>query len=81
MEVDQTIVKDEELDYWIKEYPNLSRDEVAMILECVDIEGIKDDYWSNNPNLDERVVDKVVAANASASYDYHLYYTMNNEAQ
>jgi len=81
MEADQTIVLDEELEYWCKEYPELTREEVAEILECIDIEGIKDDYWRNNPNLNEEAVDKVVASNASASYEYHLYNTMNNEAQ
>ena len=81
MEVDLTMIDDEDLDYWCKEYPELQRAEVAEILECIDIEGIKDDYWKNNPNLDEHTVDKVVAANAAASYEYHLYYTMNNEAQ
>ena len=81
MEVDQTVVLDEELDYWCKEYPELTREEVAEILECIDIESTKDDYWANNPNLEEETVNKVVAANASASYDYHLYSTLNNEAQ
>ena len=41
MEVDQTFVNEEELDYWCKEYPELERDEVAAILECVEIEQIK----------------------------------------
>ena len=81
MEVDLTMVDDEELDYWCKEYPNLNRAEVAEILECIDIEGIKDDYWRNNPNLEEDIVNNVVAQNAAASYEYHLYSTLNNEAQ
>ena len=81
MEVDFTMVNDEELDYWCKEYPELDRAEVAEILECIDIEGIKDSYWQNNPNLEEDIVDKVVAQNAAASYEYHLYSTLNNEAQ
>ena len=81
MEVDLTIVSDEELDYWCKEFPDLSREEVADILECVEIGQIKDTYWSGNPNLDESVVDKVVASNAIASYEYHIYKTFNNEAQ
>ena len=81
MEVDQTAVSEEELDYWCKEYPELTRDEVADILECVEISQIKDTYWKGNPNLDESVVDKVVASNAIASYEYHIYNTFNNEAQ
>ena len=81
MEVDLTIVDEDELEYWMKEYPDLNKEEILAILECIDIESIKDDYWRNNPNLDEDVVNKVVAANAAASYDYHLYSTFNNEAQ
>ena len=81
MEVDYTWVDDEELDYWCREFPSLDRAEVAEILECIDIEGIKDDYGRNNPNLEEEAVNQVVAANASASYEYHLYNTLNNEAQ
>ena len=81
MEVDQTIVNEEELDYWCKEYPELERDEVAAILECVEIEQIKETYWAGNPQLEESVVNKVVASNAIASYEYHIYTTFNNEAQ
>ena len=81
MEVDLTFVDEEELAYWSKKFPTLDKAEVAEILQCVDIEGIKDDYWKNNPNLEEEAVDQVVAANASASYEYHLYNTLNNEAQ
>ena len=81
MEVDLTMVDDEELDYWCKEYPHLDRAEVAEILECIDIEGIKDDYWRNNPNLEENIVNNVVAQYHAASYEYHLYSTLNNEAQ
>ena len=81
MEVDLTFISEEELDYWCKEYPDLAREEVAAILECIDIENAKDDYWRNNPSLEEEAVDKVVAESAAASYDYHLYNTLNNEAQ
>ena len=81
MEADLTIIDEDELEYWCKEYPDLDREEVIAILECVDIESTKDNYWKNNPNLEEEVVDKVVAENAAASYEYHLYNTMNNEAQ
>ena len=81
MEVDQTIVSEEELNYWCKEYPDLEREEVEQILECIEIGKIKEEYWINHPELNEEVVDKVVAFNAAASYDYHLYHTLNNEAQ
>ena len=81
MEVDQTAVSNEELDYWSARFPELSRDEVANILECVEIAQIKETYWAGNPTLDEDVVDSVVATNAIASYEYHIYNTFNNEAQ
>ena len=81
MEVDLTIVDKEELDYWCKEYPDLDREEVKEILECIDMTSTKDSYWKDNPSLEEEVVDKVVAKNASESYEYHIYNTFNNEAQ
>ena len=81
MEVDQTIVSKEDLDYWCEEFVELTRDQVADILEMVSINQIKDTYWSSNPNLEEEVVNKVVASNAIASYEYHIYKTFNNEAQ
>tara|TARA_B100001063_G_C16560672_1_gene450785 strand:+ start:395 stop:640 length:246 start_codon:yes stop_codon:yes gene_type:complete len=81
MEVDQTLITEEELNYWCKEYPDLDRAEVAEILECIQISDVKEDYWKNNPSLDETVVNKVVASNAAASYEYHLYNTLNDEAQ
>ena len=81
MEVDLTMVPDHELDYWCKEFPELTRDMVADILECVNIGDIKETYWSGNPSLEESVVNQVVASNAIASYEYHIYNTFNNEAQ
>ena len=78
MEVDFTIVSKEELDYWCKEYPDLDREEVLEILECIDVSYEKEEYWKNNPTLNEEAVDKVVAENAAASYVYHVE---NNEAQ
>ena len=81
MEVDQTAISNDELEYWCKEFKELSRDEVAEILECVEISSIKDTYWAGNPTLDESVVNQVVASNAIASYEYHIYNTFNNDAQ
>ena len=81
MEHDQTKVMKEELDYWCEEYPELTREEVAEILECVDIETTKKEFWRDNPELPEDCVDSVVASNAAASYEYHIYNTFNNEAQ
>ena len=81
MEVDQTVVSKEELDYWCEQYPDLDREEVEEILECIDLETTKKEFWRDNPDLTEQTVDSVVAKNAAASYEYHLYSTLNNEAQ
>ena len=78
MEHDFTSVSKEELDYWCKEYPDLDREEVLEIIECIDMGSVKKDYWEDNPTLNEEVVDKVVAENAAASFVYHVE---NNEAQ
>ena len=80
MEVDQTIVTEEELNYWCKEYPDLEREEVAEILECIEMDSVKDKFWREHPDMEEAEVDRIVAQNASSSYDYHLYNTLNNEA-
>ena len=80
MEVDQTIVTEEELNYWCKEYPDLEREEVAEILECIEMDTVKDKFWREHPDMEEAEVDRIVAQNASSSYDYHLYNTLNNEA-
>ena len=81
MEVDQTIVSKEELDYWCKEYPDLQRSQVKDILQCIEVAMVKEQYWQDNPTLPEETVNSVVAANAAASYEYHLYRELNNEAQ
>ena len=80
MELDQTIVCKEELDYWCKEYPELQREEVAEILECIEVADVKEEYWKKNPTLPEETVNSVVGENAAASYEYHLYRHLNNEA-
>ena len=81
MEVDQTAVFDEEVDYWYERMPDLTRDEVAEILQVIDATTVKQEFWADNPTLDEHVVDGVVKENLLQSYEYHLYYTLNNEAQ
>ena len=81
MEVDQTAVDSVDLDYWIDEFPLLQREVVIEILSHINIEEIKREYWRDNPNLEETVVNCVVAQNAASSYEYHLYHTLNNEAQ
>ena len=81
MEVDQTAVSEEEIDYWFEEFSGFTRDEVAEILQVMDAAAVKDAFWLANPNLDESTVNGVVKENLLQSYEYHLYYTLNNEAQ
>jgi hypothetical protein len=81
MEVDQTILSEEEIDYWCTEFSDLDRDEVIAILEIIDADEVKGEFWQQNPNLEEEVVNEVVKSNLRQSYEYHLYRTLNNEAQ
>ena len=69
-----------EIDYWCNEYPTLSRKEVIMILEILDPEAVKTEFWAQNPNLEEETVNDVVKKNIDASYQHHQYNTLNNEA-
>ncbi len=69
-----------EIDYWCEEYPTLSRDEVIQILEVLDPEAVKQEFWAQNPNLEEQTVNDVVKLNIDASYEHHQYKTLNNEA-
>ena len=80
MEVDLTQVSQEELDYWCKEYPDLDKEDIAMILAYFEMEDIKEEFWKANPTLTESEVNDVVAKNAAASYEYYLYRDFNNEA-
>jgi len=70
----------QEIDYWCKEYPTLDRDEVILILEILDPESVKKEFWQQNPNLEEETVNDVVKKNIDASYQHHQYKTLNNEA-
>ena len=81
MEVDQTALTNEEIDYWCKEFSDLDREEVIEILLVMDAEGIKDEFWRENPTLEESDVNRLMAKCLAAGYEYHLYNTMNNEAQ
>ena len=69
-----------QIDYWCKEYPTLSRNEVIQILEVLDAEAVKQEFWAQNPNLEEQTVNDVVKKNIDASYEHHQYNTLNNEA-
>ena len=81
MEVDQTTITEEEIDYWCTEFSDLARSEVISILEILDADAVKGEFWAMNPNLDEGSVNEVVKSNLRQSYEYHLYRTLNNEAQ
>ncbi len=81
MEADQTILTEEEIDYWCTEFTDLDRSEVIAILEIMDADTVKGEFWQQNPNLDEGSVNEVVKSNLRQSYEYHLYRTLNNEAQ
>ena len=70
----------QEIDYWCNEYPTLSRNEVIQILEVLDPEAVKAEFWEQNPNLEEETVNDVVKKNIDASYQHHQYKTLNNEA-
>ena len=81
MEVDLTAVTNEEVDYWSKEFPDLDREEIIDILSVIDVEGVKENFWKENPTLEESDVNRAVALSAAASYEYHLYNDLNYEAQ
>ena len=81
MEVDLTALKNEEVDYWCQEFPELDRQEVIEILSVIEVEKVKSEFWKNNPTLEESDVNRAVALSAVASYEYHLYHDLNYEAQ
>ena len=81
MEVDQTILTEEEIQYWCEEYPDLDREEVIEILDVINMDKVKDQFWKENPTLEESDVNRVVAQCAAASYEHHLYNELNHEAQ
>ena len=81
MELDQTIVTNEEIDYWCKEFPDLSRQEVIEILSVIEFSKVKEQFWKENPTLEESDVNRAVAISAASSYEYHLYHDLNYEAQ
>ena len=81
MEVDLTTVSNEEIDYWCKEFPDLDREEVVDILSVIEFSTVKEQFWKENPTLEEADVNRAVALSAAASYEYHLYNDLNNEAQ
>ena len=81
MEVDLTVVSNEEIDYWCQEFPDLDRQEVIEILLVMDAEGTKEEFWKANPTLEESDVNRLLAKCLAAGYEYHIYHDLNNEAQ
>ena len=69
-----------DIDYWVSEFPELTREEIVDVLEIIEAEEIKAEFWRNNPTLPEEVVNGIVRNNVSASYEYHMYRTFNDEA-
>ena len=80
MEVDLTSVTEEEIQYWCDEFPYLDRQEVIEVLSVIDISSVKEDFWRDNPTLEETDVNRAAAHAAVASYEHHLYNDLNNEA-
>jgi len=70
---------EEDVQWYMSEF-NLERDEVIDILEAIEMDNLKEDFWEANPTIPEEIVDDVVRQNVSASYEYHQYRTFNNEA-
>ncbi len=72
--------REEEIDLFHEEYPDLERWEIAEILDAIEIVRVRDEFWTDNPTLTEEVVDSITKANADASAHYYLYKKNNNEA-
>ena len=71
---------DEEDVLWYMQDFNLDRETVLAVLEALNVPGVKEEFWQNNPELPEAVVDDVVRKNVASSMEYHQYRTFNNEA-
>jgi len=72
--------REEEIDFWKEQFPDLDRWEIAEIMDCMDIDEVKDNFWRDNPTLPEDTVDAITLANREASTHYYLYKKNNNEA-
>ena len=70
---------EEDVQWYMNEF-DLEREEVIDILEAIEMDELKEDFWGANPTMPEEIVDDVVRQNVSASYEYHQYRTFNNEA-
>jgi len=72
--------REEEIDFFHKEYPDLERWEIAEILDIMDMDGVMDKFWRENPTLPIETVDSLAEINREASAHYYLYKKNNNEA-
>ena len=70
---------EEDIQWYMSEF-DLEREEVIDILEALEMDNLKQEFWENNPTLPEGVVEDVVRKNVLASFEYHQYRTFNNEA-
>ena len=73
------VLNEDDIQWYMDEF-SLCRDEVMTIIESLDVGSIKQEFWENNPNLPEGVVEDVIRKNVLASFQYHQYRTFNNEA-
>ena len=72
-------VTEEDIQWYMEDF-DMTRQEVCEVLDALDPGCVKEEFWQNNPELPEAVVDDVVRKNVSASLEYHQYRTFNNEA-
>ena len=72
-------VSEEDIRWYMEDF-NLSREDVLGVLDALDPGCVKEEFWRNNPELPEAVVDDVVRKNVASSMEYHQYRTFNNEA-
>ena len=72
-------ITEADIQWFMKDF-DMDRQTVCEVLDALDPGCVKEEFWKLNPTLPENVVDNVVRKNVSASVDYHLYRTFNNEA-
>ncbi len=65
---------------WYMSEFDLEREEVIDILEALETDRLKQEFWKANPTVPEAIVDDVVRKNVASSMEYHQYRTFNNEA-
>ena len=73
------VLNEDDIQWYMDEF-SLCIDEVLRLIESLDVGSVKQEFWKNNPDLPEGVVEDVVRKNVLASFEYHQYRTFNNEA-